>query len=81
MKRKVKLFWSKIRRRIKLFRQYYGWHFPMFESLVAERNQFINLRSRAHREENKTEYAYFNGKVDLINDLIKQWELRKESKE
>ena len=81
MKLRVKRFFSKIRCRIKLFIQYYGWYFPKFESLLAQRNQFINLRSRAYREENKTEYAYFNGKVDLINDLIKQWELRKESKE
>lgn len=81
MKQKVKLFFAKIKRKIKLFRRYYGWYFPSLIALISQRDEFIKIRARAHREENKLEYEYYNGKIDLINDLIKKWELRKVSKE
>lgn len=81
MKQKVKLFFSKIRRKIKLFIKYYGWYFPNLVALLKERDNFDKMRAKAFRENNKLEYEYFSGKIDLINDLIEKWELQKASKE
>lgn len=81
MKQKVKLFFAKIKRKRALFRSYYGWYFPNLLSLISLRDQLTKSRARAFREENKLEFEYYSGKIDLINDLIEKWELRKASKE
>ena len=73
MKCKVKRFFAKIRNSIKLRREYYGWYYPALKNLLAKREELIRRKSIAFREENEKEHSYFEGQVDIINDLMEVW--------
>lgn len=69
----IKLWFSKLKTKIKTFFNYYGWYFPSLTVLMAKRREIIGMRSTMFREDNKVRYAFYQGQVELIDSLLEEW--------
>jgi RNA processing factor Prp31 len=78
--RQIKLWFAKIKYKIKTFKEYYGWYFPSMNVLLAKKKQLIELRSAMFREDNKVRYAYYKGQIELIDSLLEEWHGKRNEK-
>lgn len=71
--KRFRLWIAKIKDKIRIFREYYGWYYPSLNTLMSKKKDLIELRSAMFREDNKVKYSYYLGQVDLINTLLEVW--------
>lgn len=62
---------SRLFRRLKLFRLYYGWYFPALERLIERLKQLEEIRSELFRRNENTDFI--DGQISVIKSMLLEW--------